>query len=151
MDKELLPIYQRAIGLLASREHSRLQLFRKLTDKGFAGEQVDAVLSQLAQQNLQSDERFTESFIHSRIIRGQGPVRIHAELRERGCSDELIAAYLDFSDPSWRRQVEEVRRKRFGRELPEDYQTRAKQARFLQYRGFTPEQIRCALNQSEFD
>lgn len=151
MDKALQPLYQRAIRLLASREHSRLQLFRKLTDKGFDSEQVDSVLALLAQQNLQSDERFTEDFIHSRINRGQGPIRIQAELRERGASDELINEYLDFSDVTWSEQVDEVRRKRFGHALPEDYQTRAKQARFLQYRGFTSEQIRRALGQSDFD
>jgi len=151
VDKELQPLYQRAIRLLASREHSRLQLFRKLIDKGFDSEQVDIVLDLLAQQNLQSDERFTEDFIHSRINRGQGPIRIQAELRERGTSDELINEYLDFSDATWSELVDEVRRKRFGHALPEEYQTRAKQARFLQHRGFTSEQIRRALGQSDFD
>ena len=151
MDKDLQPLYQRAIRLLASREYSRLQLFRKLIDKGFDSEQVDSVLTLLAQQNLQSDERFTEDFIHSRINRGQGPIRIQAELRERGSSDELISEFLDFSDAIWSEQVDEVRRKRFGHALPEEYQTRAKQARFLQNRGFTSEQIRRALGQSDFD
>lgn len=151
MDKDLQPLYQRAIRLLASREHSRLQLFRKLIDKGFESEQVDSVLTLLAQQNLQSDERFTEDFIHSRINRGQGPIRIQAELRERGSSDELVNEYLDFSDAIWFERVDEVRRKRFGYALPEEYQARAKQARFLQHRGFTPEQIRRALGQSDFD
>lgn len=151
MDKAELEIYQRAIRLLSSREHSRLQLFRKLTDKGFDAELVNDVLEQLAQQNLQSDERFTEGFIHSRILRGQGPIRIQLELHERGSSDELIDQHLDFSAPLWSARAEEVRRKRFGDALPEDYQTRAKQARFLQYRGFTPEQIRQALGQNDFD
>lgn len=109
------------------------------------------MLTLLAQQNLQSDERFTEDFIHSRINRGQGPIRIQAELRERGSSDELINEFLDFSDAIWSEQVDEVRRKRFGHALPEEYQTRAKQARFLQNRGFTSEQIRRALGQSDFD
>ena len=148
MDNEA---YQRAMKLLASREHSRLQLFRKLIDKGFDSEQVDSVLSLLAQQNLQSDERFTEDFIHSRINRGQGPIRIQAELRERGISDELSNEYLDFSDASWFELVAEVRRKRFDDALPEEYSVRAKQARFLQQRGFTSEQICRVLGQNDFD
>jgi len=151
VDKAQLEIYQRAIRLLSSREHSRLQLFRKLVDKGFDAEQVEVVLEHLAQQKLQSDERFTEDFIHSRVLRGQGPIRIQLELHERGASDELIEQYLDPSDPDWHSRVDEVRRKRFGTAMPEDYQTRAKQARFLQYRGFTSEQIRRALGQSDFD
>jgi regulatory protein len=140
-------IRQRAIKLLASREHSRLQLMRKLGERGFDTDAVAAVLDQLAAEGLQSDERFAESFVRSRIDRGQGPIRISAELREHGVDESLISDYLDFSDPLWQQQVEVVRSRRFGETLPDDYQTRAKQARFLQYRGFTSEQIRRVLNQ----
>jgi regulatory protein len=140
-------IRQRAIKLLASREHSRLQLQRKLGERGFATDAVAAVLDQLAAEGLQSDERFAESFVRSRIERGHGPIRIAAELREHGVDESLISDYLDFSDPLWQEQVETVRSRRFGGTPPDDYQTRAKQARFLQYRGFTSEQIRRVLNQ----
>ena len=147
MGDELQEIRHRAIKLLAIREHSRLQLARKLGDRGYGSDEVDAALGQLAREGLQSDERFTESFIRSRIERGQGPIRIAAELRERGVDDSLISDHLDFSDPQWQQQVVEVRRKRFGATPPDDYHARAKQARFLQYRGFTSEQIRRVLNQ----
>jgi regulatory protein len=140
-------IRHRAIKLLANREHSRLQLARKLSDRGYDADEVEAVLGNLAREGLQSDERFTESFIRSRIERGQGPIRIAAELRERGIDDSMISDYLDFSDPQWQQQVAEVRRKRFGATPPDDYHARAKQARFLQYRGFTSEQIRRVLDQ----
>jgi len=140
-------IRQRAIKLLASREHSRLQLLRKLGERGFDTDEVAVVLDQLAAEGLQSDERFAESFVRSRIERGQGPIRIAAELREHGIDDALIPDYLDFADPLWPQRLEEVRSRRFGGTLPDDYQTRAKQARFLQYRGFTSEQIRRMLNQ----
>lgn len=140
-------IRQRAIKLLASREHSRLQLERKLGERGFEADEVAEVLTQLAAEGLQSDERFAESFVRSRIERGHGPTRIAAELRERGVDEALISDYLDFSDPLWHERLEEVRSRRFGGTLPDDYQTRAKQARFLQYRGFTSEQIRRMLNQ----
>ena len=140
-------IRQRAIKLLASREHSRLQLQRKLGERGFDADEVEVVLSQLAAEGLQSDERFSEAFVRSRIDRGHGPIRIAAELREHGVDEALISEYLDFSDPLWQQRLEEVRSRRFGGTLPDDYQTRAKQARFLQYRGFTSDQIRRMLNQ----
>jgi len=140
-------IRQRAIKLLASREHSRLQLQRKLGERGFSAGTVAEVLAQLAAEGLQSDERFAESFVRSRIERGHGPIRIAAELREHGVDEALISDYLDFSDPLWQQRMEEVRSRRFGRRVPDDYQTRAKQARFLQYRGFTSDQIRRMLNQ----
>jgi len=140
-------IRQRAIKLLASREHSRLQLQRKLGERGFDADEVEVVLSQLAAEGLQSDERFAEAFVRSRIDRGHGPIRIAAELREHGVDEALISEYLDFADPLWQQRLEEVRSRRFGGTLPDDYQTRAKQARFLQYRGFTSDQIRRMLNQ----
>jgi regulatory protein len=140
-------IRQRAYKLLASREHSRLQLQRKLGERGFDEDTVASVLSELAAEGLQSDERYAESFVRSRIERGYGPIRIAAELREHGVDEALISDYLDFSDPLWPERLEEVRSRRFGEALPDDYQTRAKQARFLQYRGFTSDQIRRMLNQ----
>ncbi|MBD3610621.1 MAG: regulatory protein RecX [Gammaproteobacteria bacterium] len=145
MSEDSQQIRAKAIKLLAVREHSRQQLFRKLSVKGYSDDDIHAVLTQLTAENLQSDERFCESFISSHIHRGQGPVRIAAELGEHGVDESLVSEYLDFSDPVWKQTALDVQRKRFAA-MPENYQERAKQARFLQYRGFTPEQIRSVLN-----
>lgn len=143
----LQEIRHKAIQLLASREHSRLQLFRKLTSRDFSPEDVNPILDQLAQEGLQSDARFAESFVRSKADRGQGPIRIAAELREHGINDAMVADYLDATDSAWYELARKVREKRFGADLPEDYATRSKQARFLQYRGFNAEQVRVALGQ----
>jgi regulatory protein len=89
--------------------------------------------------------RFTESFIRSRLARGQGPVRIRAELAERGVADEQVAELLRATDVDWLAKARAVRSKRFGASPPRDYRERARQARFLQYRGFTADQARAAL------
>lgn len=141
----------RAMDLLARREHSRVQLQRKLTEKGFAVAAVEQVLAQLATENLQSDHRYTENYVHARGQKGYGPLRIQMELREHGIPDELVAEYLDMKDPLWRQQAIAVRGKKFGEGLPAEYQAKAKQMRFLQYRGFTSEQIRYALEADPWD
>lgn len=133
------------MNLLARREHSTRELKRKLKVRGMEGVVVDEVLATLQQQQLLSDERFVEMLVHSRVGKGQGPLRIQAELREHGVSDELVSAAVDINDPQWHDKIKEVRHKRFGVSLPGNTNERAKQMRFLQYRGFTSEQIRAAF------
>ena len=73
-----------AMNLLARREHSRAELKEKLLKREFEPDEVEATVASLADRNLISDERFAESFATGRIRRGQGPVRIRQELRQRG-------------------------------------------------------------------
>lgn len=101
-----------------------------------------AVVEQLRDEGLQSDDRFTEAYVHGRVQRGYGPVRIRLELRERSISDELIALHLEINDPHWNEEVRHLREKKYGKVLPSSYQEKMKQSKFLQYRGFTSEQIR---------
>lgn len=132
--------------LLARREHAVHELQSKLEGRGYEHTLVAQVLEQLLRERLLSDERFTEGYVHYRGSRGRGPVRIRAELRERGVSDELIGRYLDPADRTWLEQAEAARRKRFGKTLPREWSERGRQARFLQYRGFSSEQIRSLLD-----
>ena len=133
------------MDLLARREHSRDELQRKLTTRGFGVDLVEAVIDDLAAENLQSDERFTEAYVTERSGKGYGPLRIKQVLRSRGIDDHLIDQYLDPNDPEWTRLAEEVSSKRFGSIEPGDRQTYAKAVRFLQQRGFSGEQVRHAL------
>jgi regulatory protein len=135
----------RALALLARREHSRLELARKLRQRGMAGADLEQVLDELAAERLLSDERFAEQYARSRSERGYGPLRIRAELRERGIDDGGIALALEALDADWQQQARAARERRFGAEPPADLKERARQSRFLQQRGFGPEQIRQAL------
>jgi len=137
-----------ALRLLARREHSAQELRRKLGDKGFTAGEVENVLERLAQDKLLSDERFVESFIQSRINKGYGPLHIQAELYERGISRGLIDALIQTGAAQWSELAVRAQHKRFGQGLPADYKEYARQARFLQQRGFTMEQINSALKQA---
>lgn len=102
-------------------------------------------------QRLVSDDRFVETLVRARRARGHGPVRIAQELKEKGIGAGIIENQLDFSSPLWLEEIERVRRKKFGGGLPQTAPERAKQARFLHYRGFTHEQIRRVLNSRDED
>ncbi len=139
------------LGWLARREHSSLELEQKLLRKGCSPTLARALIADLAARRLVSDDRFVETLIRARRTRGLGPVRIAQELKEKGIGAGAIDDQLDFSSPLWSEEIECVRRKKFGSALPQTAAERAKQARFLQYRGFTHEQIRRALNSRDED
>lgn len=135
-----------AIRQLARREHSRVELVRKLRDD-FAAEAVliERVLDQLAAEGLQSDTRFAEALVASRIHRGQGPQRIRRELAERGVDAELVQSVLSTADVDWCALALTVSTQKFGRKSAEDWPARARRARFLQYRGFGADEIQAIL------
>ncbi|WJW74736.1 regulatory protein RecX [Thiohalobacter sp. IOR34] len=134
-----------ALGLLARREHSRLELGRKLAQRGYPAALVEGVLDALGAEGLQSDSRFAESYVYSRSGRGFGPQRIRAELRERGIDDGLIEASLADAGVDWARLAAEAWHKRFAGRPPADYRERARQQRFMLNRGFTHEQIQAVF------
>jgi len=138
-----------ALALLAGRDFARLELAQRLLRRGFPSGTVASVVEGLAAQRLLSETRFVEQFIRQHAGRGHGPVRIRMELRERGVSDTDIEAGLETAAEDWARIARETRRRRFGESPPGDYRERARQARFLQYRGFSAEQVRAALGPGE--
>lgn len=135
-----------AVRLLARREHSTEELKRKLLVRGYPLELIAPVLQKLGGKRLVSDDRFTASYLHHHSRRGQGPVRIRAELRRQGVDDSRIEQALEQADIDWKGLAAEVRRRKFGAATPRALPERAKQARFLQYRGFDADQIRAALD-----
>jgi len=136
------------MDLLARREHSRYELERKLGARGFEPDIVAGVLDALSAEHLLEESRFVESFIRSRVRKGQGPARIRAELVQRGIDAAQVGAGLAEADCDWAAIAAEARRKRFGAALPASFEARVKQGNFLQYRGFDAHQIRAALELS---
>jgi regulatory protein len=134
-----------ALDLLARREHSRLELERKLSARGFPETSIDQALDALERSGALAAARFTASFIRTRVARGQGPVRIRAELAERGVAETDVVELLGEAGVDWAEAAIAARRKRFGPNPPRDFKERARQARFLQFRGFDSRQISAAL------
>ena len=137
------------MDLLARREHSEQELQAKLVARGFAAQAVGEVLASLKHEGIQDDERYAEAYVRSRVAKGYGPLRITRELSERGMAEELAIQALAAMNPDWGEQARVVRQKKFGLRAPADFREQARQSRFLQYRGFTSEQIRREFNNSE--
>lgn len=133
------------MDLLARREHSREELRRKLVRRDYEAALVDSVIDELAAENLQSDDRYTEAYVSERAGKGYGPLYITQGLRSRGIDDHLIDQYLDPNDPEWIRRAAEVQARRFGVIESGDQRTYAKAVRFLQQRGFSGEHIYRAM------
>lgn len=140
-----------AMNWLARREHSRAELREKLAAREVDPDVIEATIEQLVHDGLVSDTRFAEAFVSARLRRGQGPVRIRAELKRRGVAGELAAVTLDSADFDWEQRAAEVRVKKFGAAAPDDLKAKARQQRFLEYRGFTGEQIRAAFRAAPAD
>jgi regulatory protein len=140
-----------AYALLAGRDFSRHELTERLLRKGYGAAVVDEAIAALAQEGFLREERYAEQFVTQHAGRGRGPVRIRMELRERGVDAETIDQALDATEADWVQAAREARRRKFGLSPPADYRERAKQARFLQYRGFSSDQIRAALGPDEDD
>jgi len=139
----------KAVACLARREHSAHELRQKLERSGVTKQLAIEVIGELQSQGLVSDQRFAEGYIRYRSGKGYGPQRIELELNEKGLDRSLISLAIECSECNWVRLAKDVRIKKFGAGQPADYKERARQARFLQYRGFTGDQIRTTLGGDE--
>ena len=140
--------YGRAVRLLTLREHTKLELRRKLGVRQSNPKIVDAVIQRLEDEGYLSEERFTEIFVRSRLNKGQGPLKIQAALRERGISDQLIITYLSFGDEFWIVQATSVDQKKFSTDQSSQGGGRKTQialwqrrVQFLKDRGFSSHTI----------
>ena len=129
------------MDLLARREHSEQELRQKLKSREFDAEAIETAIQSLLQDGLLSDERFIESYVNHRFNAGMGPVRILYELRQKGISDALADQYIEAFVDRWDPLMRQLRERKYGAVIPEDYNERMKQARFLQNRGFSPESV----------
>ena len=136
-----------ALALLGRREYAHSELAAALQRKGYAADIIAEALGELAGEGLLNDQRYAESLVRQLAGRGQGPTRIRQALHEAGISTELIATVLE-AGADWHALAAETRRRRFGAEAPTDWPERARQMRFLQYRGFSKDHIASALGSS---
>jgi regulatory protein len=135
-----------AYRLLGRREYSVFELDRRIRRKWPDADGVQDLLEALVEENLLSDERFTESFVRFRIQRYQGPLKIKAALRTKGVSDHLISRELDAYSEQWLDlAVEWLDRRNVG---VIDFDAKKKYYRRLMSRGFTHSQAMDAINRN---
>ncbi|MBL8298121.1 MAG: regulatory protein RecX [Rhodanobacteraceae bacterium] len=143
--------YGKALAMLSRREHSRRELERKLGRSGVAADAASSVLEQLQQQSFQSDERFAQLLVRSRVSRGQGPRRILAELRTHGIADEQARLVLDAEAEDWLALAQRIYRRRYGAMASRDPLETRKRAAFLLRRGFDAATVRAITHADDVD
>ena len=143
-----LSLKGRALRLLGNREHSRVELERKLAQHEQEPGQLQRVLDELQAKGFIDEQRVVSSVLHRRAPR-LGAMRIRQELQGKGLAPALIAEAVSQLRASELQRAREVWQRRFG-EVPGDARERARQARFLAARGFGGDVIRRVLN-AEFE
>jgi len=138
-----------AIAQLARRDFASAELRLKLESQGYDKDVVAALIGELTLERALDDARYAEHYVAYHAERGHGPLRIAADLRSLGIPDPLIDSALG-TGPDWRKLANEVRIRKFGAEAPEEWAEKTRQARFLQYRGFSSDHIRAATG-ADFD
>jgi regulatory protein len=133
-----------ALRYLGRREYALEELRRKLLQRGVADELAEAVVAELAEQNLVSDERYAEAWARHRVQKGYGPARIRAELRGRGVDDGTIAAALTPFDEQWHELARAWAERRHRGAL--DEKARARLYRAGMNRGFSHDQVMRAID-----
>lgn len=150
MDSDLFrDALETGVRLLARREHSAQELRLKLRQRKHPDDVIEAVISDLRARDYLSEVRFVEQFVRRKVEQGWGPLRITAELRQRGIDDSAGRLHMDNTGVDWLEQAGEARRRRFGPGAPVDRREWARQGRFLAGRGFTSAQIARVLGDAE--
>lgn len=150
---------QHAVSLLARRDHARAELCVKLkrklassralrplleADSATVMAILEEVLDWCSEHDFLNDRRFAGSFVRSRIERGQGAMRIRADLKQRGVDAEVVDEALRQASCDWFALAASTLQRRFHTP-PADVREKARMLRFLQSRGFDAEQSHHAL------
>jgi regulatory protein len=137
-----------AIAYLARRDFSAADLRRKLRERGFEESAIEPVLATLESSNVINDERYGNNVVAYRSRRGHGPARIRQELKRAGLGSDAIQTTMDRAKqdgPDFIALARAAKTRKFGAGIPKDRKEWARQARFLQYRGFSTDHIRAVL------
>lgn len=143
MAKLQISLKARALRYLSAREHSRIELTRKLSRYAQENDDVEALLDALEAAKLLSQSRFSESLVHRRAARF-GNSRILAELQSHGIKGEAVDDIKARLNQNEAARAREVWQRKFT-QAPADQAERNKQMRFLQQRGFSLSAIQAAM------
>ncbi len=138
-----------AIDFLARREHSRQELVQKLQRRDHPQQIIDKVIDDLRDDGLQSDSRFAESYLRSRVAKGDGPIKIRAALQQRGIAESLLETCMTEAAIDWDQQLRAAWQKKYHGEIARHAHEKAKQLRFLQSRGYPADLVFRLFNSTD--
>ena len=138
-----------AFAVLTRKEYSKKDLIEKLALYAENHEEVLTLVDELSRENYQSDQRVAEMVVRSQIRKGKGPNRIKLALRAKSIDKEL--AQNDMNEIDWYEEAYQLKVKKYGVDVSKDPKIKAKQIRFLQYRGFEMDAIMKAISRKNRD
>ncbi len=138
-----------AFAVLTRKEYSKAELIEKLALYAEHRDEVINLVEELSRENYQSDQRVAETMLSSQKRKGKGPNQIKMKLKSKKIDTALISEELKETD--WVQQAYELKVKKYGTEVPKDPKLKAKQIRFLMYRGFEMDAIIKAINRKAED
>ncbi|ERM62467.1 recombination protein RecX [Vibrio mimicus CAIM 1883] len=151
MNLDLAACRQSALQLLSRRDHSEYELQQKLALKGHQTEVIDEVVKYCLELGYLSDVRYAASQTRQMVHKGYGEQRLRQQLKEKRVAEDVIEQVLAEQTIDWFELAKEVAHKKFKSGISLERSQYAKQVRYLQYRGFSFDQIRYALQASESD
>lgn len=135
-----------AFALLTKREYSKAELTAKLCLYAENPDEVNTLVDELSERQYQSDQRVAEAMLSSQLRKGKGPNRIKLAFKSKQLDTELITAEL--TDIDWAEEAYRLKVKKFGLDVEKEPKLKAKQIRFLQYRGFEMDAIIKAVSRT---
>lgn len=123
-----------AFAVLTRKEYSKVDFIEKLMLRAQDRNEVIALAEEFAAANYQSDDRMAEMLLRSQVRKGKGPQRIKLALKSKSLAIEHLKE--DLKEIDWLEQAYALKVKKFGTEVAQEAKVKAKQIRFLQYRGF---------------
>ncbi len=135
------------LSALARREYSQQELMQKASTKGFDSELADEVLSELLSEGYQSDQRYAEMLVRSRINKQTGPFKIKMELKQKGVPAPEVALAFENIECDWFELALEAAQKKSSSWRSFEFEDQAKMTRFLQGRGFEQDHIQHAIEE----
>lgn len=153
MDDLFRKLKNKAIQLLSRREHGVAELVDKLSVTRQPNAELDdlrhevalKVVEELLQRDYVSDERFAEMTVRGRANQGCGPMRIRQELKQKKVPGEIAELAMEAADIDWFANAVAMREKKFGLDPVEEMKLKAKQQRYLQYKGYGFDHIQHAM------
>ncbi|RKG34100.1 regulatory protein RecX [Acinetobacter tianfuensis] len=133
-----------AFAVLTRKEYAKAELIEKLSLYAESRDEVLKLVDELARKNYQSDQRVADTLLSSQKRKGKGPNQIKMKLKSKKLDTALIADELKETD--WVQQAYELKVKKYGTEVSKDPKIKAKQIRFLMYRGFEMDAIIKAIS-----
>ena len=134
-----------AIQLLSRRDHGEYELWQKLKLKGYSSEAIEQAIHFCLAHNYLDDLRYAQSQIRQYVYKGCGEKRIRQELMQKRVAESVIVQALQQEEQDWFELAKQAAEKKFKAQRAKDPKEYAKQVRFLQYRGYSFEQISYAL------